>query len=93
MHRGQEVEPLSFFLTLYLPTPKDHQNAECSWDSVLSFSSVKNLRVEPRPYLAMSKGPHHEDNGVTAGRQLSHITDDWDGKRSANFHTPNWEVV
>lgn len=41
----------------------------------------------------MGKGPHHKDNGVTAGRQLSHITDDRDRKRSANFHTPNWEVV
>lgn len=82
--RGRRWSPLSFLLTLYLPTLKDHQNAECSRDSVLSFSSVKDLRVEPRPYLAMGKGPHHKDNGVTAGRQFSHITDDRDRKRSAN---------
>lgn len=44
-------------------------------------------------HLAMGKGPHHEDNRVTAGHQLSHITDNWDGERSANFHTSNWEVI
>lgn len=65
---------------------KDHQNANCSWNSVLSY-------IEPRPYLAMGKGPHHKNNRVAAGDQLSHITDDRDGKRSTNFHTSNWEVI
>lgn len=54
---------------------------------------MKNLRVEPRPYLAMGKGPHHKNNRVAARYQLSHITNSWGGKRSANFHTPNWEVI
>lgn len=52
------------------------------------------LRLEePRPYLAMGKGPHHKNNRLIAGHQLSYITDGWDGKRSANFHTPNWEMI
>lgn len=48
---------------------------------------------EARLYLAMGKGPHHENNWVTAGHQLSHISDVRDGEGSANFHTANWEVV
>lgn len=54
---------------------------------------MKNLRTEPRLYLAMGKGPHHENNWVTPGHQLSHITDVCHGKGSADFHTANWEVV
>lgn len=72
---------------------KDHQNTKCSWDSVLSFSSGKNLRAEPRPYPAVGKGPHHKDNRVAAGHQLPHIADDRGGKRSADFHAPNREVM
>lgn len=69
------------------------QNADCSQNSILSLSSMKNLTVEPRPYLAMGEGPHHKNNRVAARYQLSHIANSWDGKRSANFHTPNWEVI
>lgn len=54
---------------------------------------MRDLRVEPRPYLAMGKGPHHKNNRVATGHQLSHITDDRDRKRSANFHTANWEMI
>lgn len=41
----------------------------------------------------MGKGPHHENNWVTTGHQLSNITDVFNRKGSANFHTANWEVV
>lgn len=41
----------------------------------------------------MGKGPHHENNWVTTGHQLSDVTDVVNGKGSANFHTANWEVV
>lgn len=43
--------------------------------------------------LAMGKGPYHEHNGLATRHQLSHITGDWDRKRSANLHTANWEMV
>ena len=70
-----------------------HQNASCSEYGILSLYSMKNPRVEPRPYLAMGKSPHHKKNRVAAGHQFSYITNDWDGKRCANLHTSNRKVI
>lgn len=81
-------------LSLYFPAHKDKDHPYCKCSEFCNKRQLhEESRVEPRPYLAMGKGPHHEDNRVTAGHQLSHITDNWDGERSANFHTSNWEVI
>lgn len=41
----------------------------------------------------MGKGAHHKNNGVTAGHEVSHVTDGRDREGGANFHTAHREMV
>lgn len=78
-------------LTLFLPICKCQLLMESCTEHPLH--KEPKCTTQPRLYLAMGKGPHHENNRITTGHQLSDVTDVFNRKGSANFHTANWEVV